>query len=137
MFFEPFPHLSPKRKKREEIEHTKLQTHAKKGTTVFEKGVFKKKKKLDKKDLYFLNEKRPQRQEICNFCLKDSKTAKTKQHTQRKTTQKKTRKCKKGKEQQTPANRKDEKMSEKSKTKQKQNLQKVQEEVETAKTQGD
>ena len=44
---------------------------------------------------------------------------------------------KKGKEQKTPANRKDEKMTEKSETKQKQNLQKVHEEVETAKTQGD
>ena len=103
-----------------------------KGNFVFEKGHSK--KKLDKTDSFFLNEKRPQRQEICNFCLQDSKTAKTKQHTQRKEKRKNKKKkrenSKKGNEQKTPANRKDEKMTEESETKQKQNLQKVHEEVE-------
>ena len=108
-----------------------------KGTTVFEKGAFKK-RKLDKKT-NFLNKKRTHRQEICNCVWKSQRQRKQnnthKEKQQEK--QKRTRTFKKRKRTKDPSQQKRWKMTENQKQSKKQNLQKVQEEVETAKTQGD
>ena len=137
-FLNPSLTFHQKRKKQgEEIHLTKLQTHTKKGNIVFEKG-HSRKGNLTKNE--FFEQKRTHRQEICNCVWKSQRQRKQNNtHKEKKTgkTKKETRTFKKRKERKTPANRKDEIMTEKSETKQKQHLQKVQEEVETAKTQGD
>ena len=120
-FLNPF-FTSPKRKTQgEEIHLTKLQIHAKRKYCVW-KRTFKK-KKLDKKDWNFLNKKRTQRQENCNFVWKSQRQRKQNNTHKEKEKQKQKKKrehSKKRKEQKTPANRKDEQMTEKSETKQKQ-----------------
>ena len=98
VFFEPFPHLSPKRKKqREEIHLTKLQTHAKRKYCVWNRAF--KKRNLTKRIEFFCtkSEHRNKRFVILSERVKDSENKTTHTKKRKRKNKKETRTFKKRK----------------------------------------